>query len=386
MASHDIIVVGAGPIGSTYACNMAEMGYDVALFDMKARIGQPLQCAGLVSTNINTVKDIPSEVILNRIRGANLYSPDNTSITVGKDEDVAYVLDRVYYDKYLFEKAVDAGVTPYISQRVYNVDIENTTVKLEDKTLNARLIAVACGPTSTTANKMNPEITPQSFTAIQYTINSNNSDTDFVNLKVNKSILPGFIWDIPVTANTRRVGLFTNTSYGQAEQVLNSTLSGDESIVEKHVGLIPRYNKKRIIAQNNTILIGDSAGQVKPTTGGGLIVGFNCTQMASTQSHKALEEEDNTYLQDYQTQYHQRYDKEFKLQQNVQKILEELSEDDFNYMFGQLRSNNVDKMISEYGDMDTQTPLIKQLVKTGLIFKLAPKIGVRRLKNIWKSQ
>ena len=386
MASHDIIVVGAGPIGSTYACNMAEMGYDVALFDMKARIGQPLQCAGLVSTNINTVKDVPSEVILNRVRGANLYSPDNTRITVGKDEDVAYVLDRVYYDKYLFDRAVDAGVTPYISQRVYDVDIENTTVKLEDKTLNARLIAVACGPTSTTANKMNPEITPQSFTAIQYTINSDNNDTDFVNLRVNKNILPGFIWDIPVTSNTRRVGLFTNTSYRQAEQVLNSTLTGTDSILEKHVGLIPRYNKKRIIAQNNTILLGDSAGQVKPTTGGGLIVGFNCSQMASTQSHKALEEEDNTYLQEYQTQFHQRYDREFKLQQNVQKILEELSEDDFNYMFAQLRRNNVDKTISEYGDMDTQTPLIKQLVKTGVIFKLAPKIGVRRLKNIWKSQ
>ena len=54
-------------------------------------------------------------------------------------------------------------------------------------------------------------------------------------------------------------------------------------------------------------------------------------------------------------------------------------------MFEQLQEHDVDKIISEYGDMDTQTPLLKQLVKSGIIFKLLPKIGVRRLKNIWKS-
>ena len=62
-----------------------------------------------------------------------------------------------------------------------------------------------------------------------------------------------------------------------------------------------------------------------------------------------------------------------------------MTEDDFNYMFRKLREYNVDRIISEYGDMDNQTPLLKQLVKTGVIFKLVPKIGVRRLKNIWKS-
>ena len=59
--------------------------------------------------------------------------------------------------------------------------------------------------------------------------------------------------------------------------------------------------------------------------------------------------------------------------------------DDFNYMFKQLKEYDVDKVISEYGDMDNQTPLLKELVKMGVIFKLVPKIGVRRLKNIWKS-
>jgi len=108
-------------------------------------------------------------------------------------------------------------------------------------------------------------------------------------------------------------------------------------------------------------------------------------KLASTKSDLALKENDNKYLLEYEKEYHKKYNNEFKAQQNVQKIMTDCTADDFNYMFKQLKENQVDKMISEYGDMDTQTPLLKQLVKTGVIFKLIPKIGVRRLKNIWKS-
>ena len=131
--------------------------------------------------------------------------------------------------------------------------------------------------------------------------------------------------------------------------------------------------------------MGDAAGQVKPTTGGGLISGFNCAEIASINSNKMLEEDNNDYLLNYEKEYHGRYDNEFKAQLNVQNIIRDMTEDDFNYMFRKLKEYNVDKIISQYGDMDNQTPLLKQLVKSGVIFKLVPKIGVRRLKNIWKS-
>lgn len=68
MTDYDIIVVGAGPIGSTYAYKMAKKGYNVAMYDMKNRIGQPLQCAGLVSTNIDKTRNLPDEFIDNKLR------------------------------------------------------------------------------------------------------------------------------------------------------------------------------------------------------------------------------------------------------------------------------------------------------------------------------
>lgn len=386
MADYDVIVVGAGPIGSTYAYYMAEMGYNVAIYDMKHRIGEPLQCAGIVSTNIDLTGNLPDEVIYNKIRGANIYSPDKTILNIDKEDTVAYVLDRVFYDKYLFQRAIDAGTKAFLGCRVWDVDIENTTIKTADSTVSSKLIVVACGPTSSTSKKLNPNLEDEIFTAVQYTIDTPNQNLDYVNLEIHKELLPGFLWKIPVTSNKQRLGLFTDSSFKEAEAILNNVLSSDETVLEKHTGIIPKYNKDKKIVYNNIILLGDSASQIKPTTGGGLIVGFNMAKLASIKSDLMLKEDNNKYLQEYELEYHKQYDDEFKSQQNVQSIIKNLSDDDFNYMFKQINNNNVDKIISEYGDMDTQTPLLKQLIKTGVLFKLLPKIGVRRLKNLWKSQ
>lgn len=386
MTDYDVIVVGAGPVGSTYAYKMAKPGYDVALFDMKNRIGQPLQCAGLVSTNISNTKNLPKQFIDNEVKGANLYSPDNTKIRVEKKESVAYVLDRVMYDKYLFDRAIDAGVTAYVGERVDDVDLNNTSIKTSGQRYNARIIVDASGPASRTAKKMNPKLENKTFLGLQYTVRTENQDTDYVNLSIKTDLLPGFLWEIPTSPFTKRVGLFTDGLYKTGESLLQAQLKSTDTIIEKHNGIIPRYDSKKRIVENNTLLLGDSASQVKPTTGGGLISGFECAQIACKHSSLMLEEDDNKHLENYEREYHKRYDSEFKAQQNVQSIICDMTEDDFNYMFRKLREYNVDSIISEYGDMDNQTPLLKQLVKSGVIFKLVPKIGVRRLKSIWKSR
>jgi len=48
MKNYDVAVVGAGPVGSTFARKMAEKGFEVAILEKKKEIGVPLQFAGLV--------------------------------------------------------------------------------------------------------------------------------------------------------------------------------------------------------------------------------------------------------------------------------------------------------------------------------------------------
>jgi len=386
MKHYDIIVVGGGPIGSTYAYKMAKLGYDVVIYDKKSKIGQPLQCAGLVSTHIEETKNLPHEFISNRIKGAYLSSPNNTTIKVTKNSDAAYVLDRINYDDYLLNRAIESGVEVKLNSKVNDVNLKNTTITTSNETASSSIIAVASGPNSPTSAKMNNNQKDEYFTAIQYTVEKTNHELNFLNVGLNESILPGFLWKIPVTENTQRVGLFTNGNYKEADKILTNYLSKDSKIIKKHFGHIPKFNHKKNIVYNNTILLGDCASQVKPTTGGGLIVGFNCTEIAKTYSNKVFEKEDNSYLKEYEKEYYKKYGSEFRAQNNVQNIMTDMTTDDFDYMFQQLKEYHVDQVISEYGDMDTQIPLLKQLVKTGLLFKLVPKIGIRRLRNIWKSR
>ena len=126
-------------------------------------------------------------------------SPNGTSITVEKDDNSAYVLDRVLYDKYLFNRAVDAGATAFYGERVLDVDMDNTRITTTNGKYSSNIIAVACGPNSATSKKMNPNFKEESYTGIQYTLKTEPSDTEYVDVRVNTSILPGFIWKIPVS-------------------------------------------------------------------------------------------------------------------------------------------------------------------------------------------
>lgn len=102
------------------------------------------------------------------------------------------------------------------------------------------------------------------------------------------------------------------------------------------------------------MLIGDAASQIKPTTGGGLLIGFEAVEMAKKAIVKALNSEDfnsinheketnddSKILQDslksYQKDFEKRFLKEFSYQFKVQKTLCTLSDEDLDYFFEKLK-------------------------------------------------
>ena len=86
-ASYDIIVVGAGPAGSTAAMYAAKNGASVLLLDKKKEIGNPIQCAGFIpdASEIEALlpdaelpdflKFYPDSCILQRIKTQRIFPP-----------------------------------------------------------------------------------------------------------------------------------------------------------------------------------------------------------------------------------------------------------------------------------------------------------------------
>ena len=67
----------------------------------------------------------------------------------------------------------------------------------------------------------------------------------------------------------------------------------------------------------------------------------------------------------------------------VHKTLNSLSNNDLDYLFDKVKLNNGEEFISKYGDMDKQIILIKEFLKTGLLFKILPTLLKTKISNIW---
>lgn len=113
-------------------------------------------------------------------------------------------------------------------------------------------------------------------------------------------------------------------------------------------------------------------------------MGFKCVNMAVEPVSKALDNEDIKILREYEIEYRKKYRNELNTQLKVQKIFKSLTDADLDQMFLKLKEESAEDLISEYGDMDDQSPLIKQMIKSGLIFKIIPKIISRGITTLWK--
>ena len=146
------------------------------------------------------------------------------------------------------------------------------------------------------------------------------------------------------------------------------------------------------------MIIGDAASQVKPTTGGGLLIGFEAVKMAKQSIVNALAFNDEldsdgivenggeilqNVFKDYQKDFEKRFLKEMSYQFKVQETLCTLSDDDLDFFLVKLKENDADKLISEYGDMDDQSIVVKEFLKRGLVFSLLPAIHKKQLAKIW---
>lgn len=392
MKNYDVAVVGAGPVGSTFARYMAEKGFKVAILEKKKEVGVPLQCAGLLGKKIKKVNILPEEFIINPIHGAFLHSPADTELSVSKKKPEAYVLDRVGYDKFLAELAVDSGAELLLNHAVTKVDSSNGNIHFKSSQnikMSADVIVGADGHSSVISRSFNPPA--ESFQAAQYLVDVGEKrfKTDFVHLYVDSKVSPGFLWLIPLSETKARVGLFADANYPQLTQFLNELIKkrselGGATILKKYYGVIPKQDPQKNLLNDRVIILGDAASQVKPTTGGGLIMGFICAEIASQITSQALEAEDINMLQNYPKLYDDKFKKELKVQLMVHKVFKSLTDSDLEYMFRKLKEEGAEDIISQYGDMDNQSPLVKEMFKRGILFSILPKMLSRGISSLWK--
>jgi digeranylgeranylglycerophospholipid reductase len=334
---YDVIVVGAGPSG-LYSASLLEKSLRVLVLEEHKEIGKPVQCSGLISKNLGGFVRIDEGFVENEVRGAILHSPKN-EVKLEKPDGAAYVIDRGKFDRFL-ERGLKSEIV--LNSKVSKVDVKRdfVSVKTQGKEFKSRMLLGCDGPDSFVRNHFG--IRPRESLRGLIAITKEKSDSDFVELWFDKSLLPdGFFWKIPRGESMEYGMLSKNAKFQGLENFFS--LKG----YEKRAGLIPIGLQKTYFPR--TLLVGDAAGQVKPWSGGGVIYGLTCAKIASDTIKKAFKERDfsEEFLKQYETLWRKNIGKNIILGLMFREFYKDMDSGDLERFFEKLKGRRLDEL-----DMD----------------------------------
>jgi flavin-dependent dehydrogenase len=122
--------------------------------------------------------------------------------------------------------------------------------------------------------------------------------------------------------------------------------------------------------------VGDAVGQVKATTGGGIVFGGLCAKIAGKVAVQAIGDNDfsEKYLRKYQKEWHQRYLRELRLMKLLRSLLNSMPDKIIDELFLSISSQGIPELIEEIGDIDMQGELIKKVLFSPKILKMGLNI------------
>ncbi|HLN45002.1 MAG TPA: NAD(P)/FAD-dependent oxidoreductase [Candidatus Sulfotelmatobacter sp.] len=379
------VVVGAGPTGCFAAIELAKHGVDTTVFEEHSEIGLPSHCAGHLS--IRSLKNLglyslPNNIIENTFSNATFYSPSGSRFSVHLKQPVTCTLNRELFDKFLAEKAQAAGARFRLNSRVSSLLVDNgTVVGINVEKANniekvpAKIVVDAEGVGSRLLKET--DLSNVSRKKLVYSVeaeieNVQNIDRDTVEVFLGKDYASGFYaWIIPLLDETAKVGLATNV--GNPKVLLQKLMAkhpvASKQFIRARIRRITFHSipLSGIIQKAYTdgfLAVGDAASQVKPTTGGGVIFGLTCAQIAADVASEAINKSNvsSNFLQQYQKRCIDKLGFDFRVMLQVRKFLDSLSDEKLDHAINVFNRLGVDKALSDVEEIDFQGRLFLQLL------------------------
>jgi len=378
--NYDAIITGAGPAGILAATKVAEDGYIVLMLEEHKKIGEPDHCAGLLSSSGLEALNLkpPDEVIQNTVAGARIYAPSGHSIFIERGKREAFVVDRRKFDSWLAENAANKGVQIVTESKVMAITQSKKgvqTVKTGHQSLQSKVVVIAEGVRSVLSKSVGFQIISKQsrLPAYQYEVKGVNIEEDLVEMFYGRQLAPGFFaWIIPLGEGRARVGL---ASRSKSKLRLESALLHHPIISQrlknaKRVrgmgGTVIVGQPKSKISTDGLVIVGDAAGMVKATTGGGVIMGGLTARIAGETVSEALQEEliSREMLSRYDKRCKSMYYRELQTMYLAQKALTSLTDKGLDSVVRDANDMGLLNIIRREGDMDLQGQVIRKLISS----------------------
>lgn len=341
---YDVIVVGAGPAG-LYSTKLLEKKFNVLVLEEDEEIGKPIQCSGLISKNLDNFVKVDKNCIENEIKGAIFHSK-NSEFRLEKPSSIARVIDRNRFDSSL---ARELKSNILMGTRVTGIEIgkDNAKVKVgpESKEFLSKMILGCDGPNSIVRNHFG--VKPAEVIRGLIAITREKDSSELIELWFDKELLDdGFFWKIPRGESVEYGMLSKDADFTKLEKFFTHKLK--RRSYERRAGMIPIGIQKTYFPR--TLLVGDSACQVKPWSGGGVVYGMICAGIASDVVSKAFDSRD--FSEDFLKQYEDRWKKEIGRSITMglmfREFLKDIDNQGIENIFDKIKKKGIDNLNMDF--------------------------------------
>ena len=112
------------------------------------------------------------------------------------------------------------------------------------------------------------------------------------------------------------------------------------------------------------LVVGDAAGQAKPTSGGGLYTGIVAAKIAGeAAADYALAAEDSNGLMVYEKRWREKLGRELSLGIALRSLFKNLSNREINVIFDCLDNRAILDIVATHGDIDYPSLILKALLQ-----------------------
>ncbi len=368
----DVLIVGGGPGGLFMAARLAERGVRTLVCEEHHRVGDPVHCTGVLAADSFAKFDLPANATLNQLSSVRFLSPGGIPVDYTTQTPLATVIDRPVFDRALADRAIASGAELRGGARVtaLDVDADGVHASVGSTTVHARLAVLACGATYKFQRRFGFGLPATYLQTAQRELPA--LFPGDVELHFGRDVAPGgFAWAVPVLRPEGafvRIGVMASRDIRGCYDRMLGRIRDRWGVISRD--LAPRVKILPLGAVGRTygdrmLAIGDAAGLVKPTTGGGIHYSIVSAALAADVSIAALAADrlDAETLSAYETAWRAELADEFEAQQELRMVAASLSDKAIDSFFELAHTDGIMPIVRATARFNEHRPLIRALFK-----------------------
>lgn len=372
MTAFDAAIVGGGPAGLHAGTRLARAGYRVALLEEHPDIGRPVHCTGVLAAEAFDEFSLSRASMLNELRTVRFQGPSGRDIEYSTPSTEAVVVDRAQFDRDLADSAMAAGVDVACGARVIRVEADAAGVSVTTAAgmIRARVCLLACGASYGVQRRLGLGIPRLLLHSAQLELPAGRLHP--VEVHLGEDVAPrGFAWAVPVERDrpSVRIGVVCDQRaqrffHRMVDRVARRWGVDPADVTTPRQKILPLGPIARTYA-NRLLVIGDAAGLVKPTTGGGIYYSLLSARLAAETLEPLLAADrlEAADLASYEQAWRRRLGSELRWQLLLRRIAWRLSDDDLEGLMELARTDGVMPLVRRTAAFNEHRAFISALFR-----------------------